>query len=197
MKTSLSPVTRLALILAIFFSSVAAASPSASAVFLKTDTQQILDDLGGVPCFEGSAFTCITIEVPLDHFNSADTRTIPVVFAVLPASGARKGMFVTATGGPGTSGVLSADYYSSGFDASILESFDIVFFDQRGVGLLWRSDLSRGRHGVLPTRCQGPYPQTGKSPEENGQHLCDRLCQRIWQHRSLALSWHRAGRGRP
>ena len=135
MKTSFSPVTRLALILAIFFSSVAAASPSSSAVSPKTDTQQILDDFGGVPCFDGSAFTCVTIEVPLDHFNSADKRTIPVVFAVLPASGTRKGMFVTATGGPGTSGVLSADYYSSGFDASILESFDIVFFDQRGVGL--------------------------------------------------------------
>ena len=77
----------------------------------------------------------MTIDVPLDHFNPADTRTIPVVFAVLPASGARKGMFVTATGGPGTSGVLLADSYCAGFDPSILESFDIVFFDQRGMGL--------------------------------------------------------------
>ena len=135
MKTSFSPVTRLALILAVFFSSVAAASPSSSAVSPKTDTQQILDDLGGVPCFDGSAFTCVTIDVPLDHFNPADTRTISVVFAVLPASGPRKGMFVTATGGPGTSGVLLADSYSAGFDPSILEAFDIVFFDQRGVGL--------------------------------------------------------------
>ncbi|HSB00332.1 MAG TPA: alpha/beta fold hydrolase [Anaerolineales bacterium] len=77
----------------------------------------------------------MTIDVPLDHFNPADTRTIPVVFAVLPASGARKGVFVTATGGPGTSGVLLADSYSAGFDPSILESFDVVFFDQRGMGL--------------------------------------------------------------
>jgi pimeloyl-ACP methyl ester carboxylesterase len=59
---------------------------------------------------------------------------IPVVFAVLPASGERKGMFVVATGGPGTSGVLSADSYVAEYDASIFEAFDIVFFDQRGMG---------------------------------------------------------------
>jgi pimeloyl-ACP methyl ester carboxylesterase len=133
-KISLSPAIRFSLLIAIFFSSIAAAPLSQSAL-PQTDIAQILDDLGGVPCFDWSAFTCVTIDVPLDHFNPADTRTIPVVFAVLPASGARKGMFVTATGGPGTSGVLLADSYSAGFDPSILESFDIVFFDQRGMGL--------------------------------------------------------------
>jgi pimeloyl-ACP methyl ester carboxylesterase len=44
-------------------------------------------------------------------------------------------MFVTVTGGPGTSGLLSADDYTAAFDPSIPEHFDIVFFDQRGVGL--------------------------------------------------------------
>lgn len=135
MKTTLSPVIRLFIIIAIFISSIAAAPLSQSAIPIKTDTQQILDDLGGVPCFDGSYFTCVTIEVPLNHFDPTDTRTIPVVFAVLPASGERKGMFVTATGGPGTSGVLSADSYSAGFDPSIFEAFDVVFFDQRGMGL--------------------------------------------------------------
>ncbi|HEY9525490.1 MAG TPA: alpha/beta fold hydrolase [Anaerolineales bacterium] len=135
MKTTFSPATRLLIITAIFFSSIAAVPLSQSAIPVKTDTQQILDDLGGVPCFEGSYFTCVTIDVPLNHFDPADTRTIPVVFAVLPASGERKGMFVTATGGPGTSGVLLADSYSAGFDPSIFEAFDIVFFDQRGMGL--------------------------------------------------------------
>ena len=135
MKTQFPSLMRLPLIVAIFLSSIAAAPLSQSAILPETDTQQILDDLGGVPCFDGSAFTCVTLEVPLNHFDPADTRTISVVFAVLPASGERKGMFVTATGGPGTSGVLLADYYSSGFDPSILEAFDIVFFDQRGMGL--------------------------------------------------------------
>jgi len=134
MRTSFTAIMRLFLVIVIFLSSVAATSLAATTIPLKTGTQQILDDLGGVPCFEGSSFTCLTIEVPLDHFNPADTRTIPVVFAVLPASGSRKGMFVTATGGPGTAGVQLADSYSSGFDPSILDAFDVVFFDQRGVG---------------------------------------------------------------
>jgi pimeloyl-ACP methyl ester carboxylesterase len=58
-----------------------------------------------------------------------------VVFGVLPATGERKGMFVTVVGGPGGSGLLSADTYTSYFDPSITEHFDIVFFDQRGVNL--------------------------------------------------------------
>jgi pimeloyl-ACP methyl ester carboxylesterase len=136
MKRSFPARMRWFLTLALFLASVAAAPRSQSASRPSTTgMEQILRDLGGVPCSEDSTFTCVTIDVPLDHFNPADTRTIPVVFAVLPASGDRKGMFVTATGGPGTSGVLSADYYSSGFDAGILKSFDIVFFDQRGMGL--------------------------------------------------------------
>jgi pimeloyl-ACP methyl ester carboxylesterase len=85
--------------------------------------------------------------MPLDHFNPDDTRTIDVTFAVLPAPVAkaqkkkskktviqRKGMFVVATGGPGTSGILSADSYVANYDPSMFAAFDIVFFDQRGVG---------------------------------------------------------------
>lgn len=97
------------------------------------DTTAILERLGGVPCPE-SDFTCVTITVPLNHFDPNDSRTTEVVFGILPATGERKGMFVTATGGPGSAGLTSADYYTSTFDPSIPEHFDIVFFDQRGVG---------------------------------------------------------------
>lgn len=135
MNSKLFAYVRLSFVIALMFSSIAA-TPMAQ----QTKTQQspitnILDDLGGFPCFDGSVFTCVTIEVPLDHFNPSDARTIMVTFAVLPASGQRKGMFVTATGGPGFSGVASADSYLPGFDPSIPSVFDIVFFDQRGIGL--------------------------------------------------------------
>ncbi len=43
-------------------------------------------------------------------------------------------MIVIATGGPGTSGVAVADDYTSYFDPKIPERYDIVFFDQRGIG---------------------------------------------------------------
>jgi pimeloyl-ACP methyl ester carboxylesterase len=98
------------------------------------DTASILKRLGGYPC-PNSKFTCVDLEVPLDHFNPANGKTIKVVFGVLPASGESKGMFVTATGGPGTAGLLSADDYTAAFDPSIPEHFDIVFYDQRGVDL--------------------------------------------------------------
>ena len=133
MNLKFSPILRLSLIFVLLFSSIAAAPFSQLHKPRSTATQDLLDNLGGVPCFDGSLFTCVTIEMPLDHFSPADTRTIPVTFAVLPASGARKGIFVTATGGPGYSGVASADPYTEAFDPSIPEIFDIVFFDQRGL----------------------------------------------------------------
>ncbi len=114
----------------------ARALPTPTLVVTETpaeDTASRLARLGGVPCPD-SDFTCVTLTVPLDHFNPQDSRTIKVVFGVLPATGERKGMFITATGGPGSAGLQSADSYTGAFDPSIPEHFDIVFFDQRGVG---------------------------------------------------------------
>lgn len=99
----------------------------------REDTETILSRLGGDPCPD-SEFTCVTLTVPLDHFNPDSAGTIQVVFGVLPASGERRGMFVTATGGPGTAGLTSADSYTEAFDPRIPEHFDIIFFDQRGAG---------------------------------------------------------------
>jgi len=98
------------------------------------DTAALLDSLGAYPCPD-SDFTCVDVTVPLDHTNVQDGRTAIVVFGMLPASGERKGLFVVATGGPGTSGLLAADDYVSYYDPALLENFDIVFFDQRRVGL--------------------------------------------------------------
>lgn len=99
---------------------------------VRDTTAQILKRLGGKPCPD-SDFTCVTLQMPLDHFDAKNPRKISVVFAVLPATGKRKGMFVTATGGPGTSGLAAKDSYTAAFDPNIRKSFDIVFFDQRGV----------------------------------------------------------------
>jgi pimeloyl-ACP methyl ester carboxylesterase len=88
------------------------------------------------PACPDSDFTCVTLRVPLDHFNPQDERARDVVFGILPARdpARRKGMFVTVMGGPGVSGLANADAYTAGFDASIRDAFDIVFFDQRGIG---------------------------------------------------------------
>ena len=99
-----------------------------------SDTAASLAELNGKACPD-SEFTCVTLKVPLDHFNPDDGRTIPVTFAVLPASGTTSGVFVTVVGGPGASGLAAADSRLGGLDPAIRETFDIVFFDQRGVGI--------------------------------------------------------------
>lgn len=135
MKFRFSLLARMAFIAVLLSTTIAAAPLERTR---QSPMQDLLDTLGGYECFDGSAFTCVTIEVPLDHFNPSDTRTLAVTFAVLPAAGERKGMFVTATGGPGYSGIVSADYYLPGYGEDVLNSFDIVFFDQRG--LLYSGD---------------------------------------------------------
>src|SRR4249920_2991344 len=77
-----------------------------------------------------SEFTCVKLKVPLDHFGPSPytKEMVEVVFAVLPArnKAARKGMFVTAVGGPGASGLQNADSYAATYDDSIREVFDLV-----------------------------------------------------------------------
>ncbi len=83
----------------------------------------------------GSEFRCVTLVVPKDHFSAADAGTFEVTYAVHRATKPRVGAWVTATGGPGTSGIAVADWYMSGMDPAIVESYDIVFYDQRGTGV--------------------------------------------------------------
>lgn len=92
------------------------------------------DELGGETCAENSDLTCVTIQVPLNHFDSENTETLDVVFGVAPATGERFGMFIQAfPGGPGGEGISTGylDYLSD----EVLEHYDIVFYDQRGIGL--------------------------------------------------------------
>jgi pimeloyl-ACP methyl ester carboxylesterase len=102
--------------------------------FAQAGMAQKLKAMGGKPCSTTSEFTCVKITVPLDHFDAANTKRIKVAFAVRPADGTSKGLYVTATGGPGSSGIASADSYASSFAQGVLDRFDVVFFDQRGMG---------------------------------------------------------------
>ena len=97
-------------------------------------TAEKLAQLDGEPCPD-SELTCITLELPLDD---SDPRqgTVDVKFGVLPASGTPAGVLVTVVGGPGSSGVYDSEWRIGSLDPAIRERFDIVYFDQRGVGLL-------------------------------------------------------------
>jgi pimeloyl-ACP methyl ester carboxylesterase len=107
--------------------------PSVLPAAQRPDTMSILAGLDGIPCLEAE-FICVTLNLPLDYRHPDDGRVIGVTFAVRPAEGERRGMFVTAVGGPGASGLAAAVSYTAAFDPAIRQHFDIVFFDQRGVG---------------------------------------------------------------
>jgi pimeloyl-ACP methyl ester carboxylesterase len=128
-------IFRLVLAVSLAGSLMALLSPAAApAAAQHESTRQILQRLGGSPCEPGSDFTCVTLALPLNHFDPSDRRTLNVVFAVRPATGTRRGMFVTAVGGPGVSGLNEKDGDVAAFQAPLLEHFDLVFFDQRGIG---------------------------------------------------------------
>lgn len=115
-----------------FLSSNPTAEPTQSATVEPANSN--LDELGGEPCEENPDLTCITIQVPLNHFDAANTETIDVVFGMAPATGERYGMFIQAfPGGPGGEGISSA--YLGYISDDILEHYDVVFYDQRGIGL--------------------------------------------------------------
>ncbi|MBA3410590.1 MAG: alpha/beta fold hydrolase [Geodermatophilaceae bacterium] len=84
-------------------------------------------------CPDITDFECVRLSVPRDHFSDDDTEW-EVTFAIRRAEGAAKGTFVTVTGGPGSSGLASAEGYTDAMPPGITDNYDIVFFDQRGIG---------------------------------------------------------------
>ena len=91
-----------------------------------------------VPCEDDPTFLCGTVPVPLDRRNP-DGRMVDLHVEVFPHSGpdeqADGAVFVTC-GGPGCSVTLFQKYDFSFFLLpSVAETRDLVFVDQRGVGL--------------------------------------------------------------
>jgi pimeloyl-ACP methyl ester carboxylesterase len=75
---------------------------------------------------------CGALNVPLDH-SGATPGTLPIVYAVLPATGPRVGTVVILTGGPGQTGLPYTDLLKPVTDP-LRRSYDVVMVDQRGTG---------------------------------------------------------------
>jgi pimeloyl-ACP methyl ester carboxylesterase len=97
--------------------------------------REALADLDTEPCPDLPDFFCGAVESPLDPTDSAaGAPTVSIAFAARPASGeASLGLLFELSGGPGYSGLAEADDWTW-LDPDIAESFDMVFFDLRGVG---------------------------------------------------------------
>ncbi|MBB4688351.1 alpha/beta hydrolase [Amycolatopsis jiangsuensis] len=79
---------------------------------------------------------CGTLQVPLDYRNPGGTQidlTISRVASTKPA--ARRGVLLTNPGGPGDGGLnFPALLRDNGLPQSVLDSYDVIGFDPRGVG---------------------------------------------------------------
>jgi pimeloyl-ACP methyl ester carboxylesterase len=76
---------------------------------------------------------CAGLVVPLDY-DDPDGDTITLALERRRASGDRVGALLANPGGPGASGLPMVDNASSYFSDDILDRFDIVSWDPRGVG---------------------------------------------------------------
>ncbi len=85
------------------------------------------------PC-DLSGLSCTTLTLPLDHLGNDPEKTIDITFALSFASVESRGILFYFVGGPGASGLASAESYMASFDDSLTQYLDVVFVDQRGTG---------------------------------------------------------------
>lgn len=85
---------------------------------------------------QDSPWECGTLDVPLDYRRPGDSGTVRIAVTRLPAAEPQEriGSLVLNPGGPGGSGLDLAWGYAPLFPDELLERFDLVGFDPRGVG---------------------------------------------------------------
>ena len=81
-----------------------------------------------------ATFSCAVITVPLDYANpTGETISIAVKKRAATGGHAQGALFINP-GGPGDSGVSFAERAGNAFSPDLLEAYDIIGFDPRGVG---------------------------------------------------------------
>ncbi|MGP4018753.1 alpha/beta hydrolase [Saccharopolyspora sp. 5N708] len=84
----------------------------------------------------GAGLECATLDVPLDY-RDPDGQTIEIAVSRLSSTNPeqRRGVLLTNTGGPGGVGLnFPATLRDNGLPQSVLDSYDVIGMDPRGVG---------------------------------------------------------------
>jgi len=115
-------------------------------------------------CDGNSDLDCASLDVPLDYADP-EGQTITLALDRLPArdSSKRIGSLVVNPGGPGASGV---DFIKGGvaFTDDVLDRFDIVGFDPRGVG--GSNEVDCAKQTVDDLRAADSSPDTPSEQEQ-------------------------------
>jgi pimeloyl-ACP methyl ester carboxylesterase len=83
----------------------------------------------------GDGIECGSFEVPFDYDDpNRGTFVLPVTRRLADSKERRIGSLLVNPGGPGGAALSYAEYADSVFGSALLESFDIVAWDPRGVG---------------------------------------------------------------
>ena len=96
-------------------------------------TKPFSDRTGSLVWRRCGGIECTTLAVPLDWSNPRAGH-IELALARRPSDGHRVGVLLTNPGGPGGSGVQLVQQAGDVFDKSVLDRFDVVSWDPRGVG---------------------------------------------------------------
>ncbi|MGC0272298.1 alpha/beta hydrolase [Pseudactinotalea sp. Z1739] len=109
-----------------------AATPEAPPEGGANGLQEYYDqDLDWTDC--GDRHRCTRVQVPMDY-DDPDGDTIELAVKVAEALGTSEGALFVNPGGPGSSGLEFLDSVDAMFSGPILQRFDVVGFDPRGVG---------------------------------------------------------------
>ncbi|MET8761579.1 alpha/beta hydrolase [Lentzea sp. NPDC004782] len=93
------------------------------------------DVLAEIPAAQRDKVSCAVQEVPVDHSRPRGGTT-GIIMMKRPAGDPAKkiGSLFINPGGPGGAGLIYSAYGSSFFTPEVLEKFDLIGFDPRGVG---------------------------------------------------------------
>ncbi|HET7703187.1 MAG TPA: alpha/beta fold hydrolase [Candidatus Limnocylindrales bacterium] len=110
-----------------------------------------------VPCPQAT-LDCDGMLVPVDH-DAGSTATIWIVYAVHHATEPSLGSLAVAVGGPGASGLDGSLAILESLDPELVRRYDILFWDQRGVGASEGRDCPDAGHEYALAE---PMPRTAE-----------------------------------
>ncbi|MGF1430292.1 alpha/beta fold hydrolase [Kitasatospora sp. LaBMicrA B282] len=122
---------------------------------------------------------CATLTVPLDYAQP-DGPSITLAVSRIPAAqpGLRRGVLVTIPGGPGNPGLNRPAQVAKVLPQSVLDRYDLIGFDPRGVGQSTPVSCDLAPADLAPANIY-PWPAADGGITENVT-TAQRLAQQCW-----------------